>query len=802
MMTSSEHMGPAHLIDRPRLCAELDKALQCRLTLIIAQAGAGKSTLLRQWAAQQTGRAIAMFRIEAADDDPARFVHRLVEALAAVDPAIAKVSALSTFSEGGLGEPVISVLVAALGRMPEVVIVVDDAQRLSNVDLIDDLGELLLQAPGNIHVVLASRADPPIALSQYRLSDELLELRNVELAFTAEEAAQLLERTTGHRLSTPSVRALHARTEGWAAGLQLAGLNLRQVPDPDAFVAAFGGSDRLVADYLAEEVLEALPFDQREILLRMSVLEDMCAGLVHAVTGRDDAQSILEQLHGDSIFLMELDSRREWYRFHHLFRDLLRSQLRAGGSTDERSILSVAADWQLARGRAKEAIEYLLRGRFWERALEAMLSNAFEVLVNGDMPTVVGWLLRVPESTRSNYIDADLLLGTLALEDGGGLGMFLDQDGPAGDQLGARNRRSSDAGFLAAQILLATRPELTAAAACRQIREFPSADKPCIAATGDELGAPQNSAGRLDVLVAGGRAFLLAGQIDQARELLVQGLGEAAAGSHERVGALSTLSLLEAWCGKVKRAESLICEALLSAREAGMLADRSVTDAYLAAVMTSLRRGDADLPAEAEPLRMPATSFPQDQEEPESLSTMLFERAVSSLTLGDPERARGIVGSWPELVLDPDPLAVVQCHILLSWVATCDNEPFEARRHLGDAVKMAEIHGLVGVFVRAGPVILRRLRDISGPQAAFRDIILAHAQQSVDPRQQALPDPLTDRELEILSYLPTRFTNVELADRCFVSVNTIKTHMVHIYRKLDATNRDAAIGRARVLGLL
>jgi LuxR family maltose regulon positive regulatory protein len=294
----------------------------------------------------------------------------------------------------------------------------------------------------------------------------------------------------------------------------------------------------------------------------------------------------------------------------------------------------------------------------------------------------------------------------------------------------------------------------------------------------------------------------LAGQIDQARDLLVQGLGEAPAGSHERVSALSTLSLLEAWCGKVKRAETLICEALLSAREAGMLADRSVTDAYLAAVMTSLRRGDAGTPAGTEPLRLPAASFPQDQEEAESLSTMLFERAVSSLTLGDPERARGIVGSWPELVPDPDPLAVVQCHILLSWVARGDNEPDEALRQLGEAVKMAEIHGLVGVFVRAGPVILRRLRDISGPQAAFRDIILAHAQQSIGPRQQALREPLTDRELEILSYLPTRFTNVELADRCFVSVNTIKTHMVHIYRKLDATNRDAAIGRARILGLL
>lgn len=802
-MASSERPGPNLLVERPLLCAELDKAFQCRLTLIIAQAGAGKSTLLRQWSAGHRDRAFASLSIEAADDDPARLLRRLVDALATVDPAIAKVSPLINLPGAGLGQPVIAALVAAMGRMPDVVLVVDNAQRLSNTDLIDDLGELLWQAPDNMHVVLASRTDPPIALSQYRLHDQLLELRHAELAFGAEEAGELLARTTGHRLSTPNVHALHARTEGWAAGLQLAGLALRHEQDPDAFVAGFGGSDRLVADYLVEEVLDVLPAGQREILLRMSVLDDMCAGLVHAVTGRDDAQAILEQLHAESIFLVELDSRREWFRFHHLFRDLLRSQLRAGGSTDERSIFSVAADWQLARGRAKEAIEYLLRGRFWERALEAMLANALDVLVHGDMLTVVGWLLRIPESTRSNYFDADLLSGVLALEGGSGLGPAMELALHTGDQRGSSLRPPNDAGFLAAQILLTTRPELSAAAACRQLGEFNATDQPDIASTAAETGTTQSQSGVLEVLVAAGRAFLLAGQLEQARELLVQCLGDAPAGSQERVSALSTLSLLEVWSGKVERAEALICEALLSAREAGMLAHPSVTDAYLAAVMTSLRRGDAGLPAEAEPLSMPASRFPQDLEQPELLSTMLFERAVSSLTLGDPERARGIVGSWPELVPDPEPLAVVQCHILLSWVAVSDHEPDDAMRHLTEAVKMAEIHGIVGVFVRAGPSILRRLGDIAGPQAAFRDIILAHARQTSDPRRQVtLADPLTERELEILSYLPTRFTNVELADRCFVSVNTIKTHMVHIYRKLDATNRDAAIGRARILGLL
>ena len=184
------------------------------------------------------------------------------------------------------------------------------------------------------------------------------------------------------------------------------------------------------------------------------------------------------------------------------------------------------------------------------------------------------------------------------------------------------------------------------------------------------------------------------------------------------------------------------------------------------------------------------------------LPAVLFEQAMTSLARGDTQQARGIAGAWDELVPRPEPLSVIQRHILLAGVAISDNAQNEGTRQLSEAVRVAEIYGFVGVFARAGPMILNRLPDVAGPQAAFRDIILARAQKLTAPGPDDLPDPLTDRELEILSYLPTRFTNGELAERCFVSVNTIKTHMAHIYRKLDATDRDAAIDRARVLGLL
>ena len=610
MVTSPQRFGLDHLIDRPSLRSALDGAFERRLSLIVAPAGAGKTTLLRQWSAAHRDRDFVFLDIEAADDHPVHFTRRLVAGLAGVGPALSRVRRLINVPDEGRSAPLIDALATELETLPDVVIIVDDVHRFSNIHPVADLGELAERTPANVHLVVSSRSDPPIALSRYRLHDELLELRQAELAFSEEETAELVESITGHPLNSFNARALRERTEGWAAGLQLAGLSLRHERDPDAFIADFGGSDRLVADYLGEEVLALLPEDQRELLLRMSALDDMCAGLVRAATGCDDAQSVLENLERDSMFLVQLDNRREWFRFHHLFRDLLRSRLRAEGTGAERRILGAAADWHLARSEATYAIEYLLRAQLWDRALEAIFANAEDVIARGDMLTVVRWMLRIPERWRSRRVSEEILSGM--------------------------------------------RPR-----------------------------AP-----------------------------------------------------------------------------------------------TAPLVNDGVLPA------------------------VLFEQAMTSLARGDTQQARGIAGAWDELVPRPEPLSVIQRHILLAGVAISDNAQNEGTRQLSEAVRVAEIYGFVGVFARAGPMILNRLPDVAGPQAAFRDIILARAQKLTAPGPDDLPDPLTDRELEILSYLPTRFTNGELAERCFVSVNTIKTHMAHIYRKLDATDRDAAIDRARVLGLL
>ncbi|MET1052781.1 MAG: LuxR C-terminal-related transcriptional regulator [Mycetocola sp.] len=812
MNVSHHFRARQRLVDRPALLAALDGAFERRLTLIAAQAGAGKTTLLRQWVDAHPERRFTRIDVEAADDDPAHFARRLITAMTVANPASARSSATIAARGDGFGAALISSLASALAGGPETTILLDDVHHFTNVALVSDLGKLIERMPRNAHVVLASRVDPPIALSRYRLNDDVLELRPAQLAFSESESAALLQQISGRALSASQVRSLRDRTEGWAAGLQLAGLRLRNETDAEAFIAEFSGSDRLVADYLGEEVIAGLPPERRRLLLEMSVLDDMCSGLVEAAIGASGAQEILEHLERECMFLIPLDPHRRWFRFHHLFSELLRSRLRAEDPAAELRILTAAADWHLSRSRVRSALDYLLRAQARDGAMETMLSTAADEAAN------------VGAAGASSVRPLHHVLRTAQMNDelfAGVRHAWRDPDDPAiltaaapaasgvaDDTVSAPHRGW---GFVAAQVLWRARPDISVDEARRRLARL-DLDGPSDLTTSPELVA---------VLVSGGRACFLAGATDDARQWLSRALAESACDMVGRVSALSALSLVEAWCRNTARADSLMREALETARDAGMLAHPAIADAYLASVLTALEpqpapagsmtqpglHSDGQWP-EAAP-RSYSTAAPNSPDAhvagdqgPGLVPTVLFERAAASITLGDVEPARRIVAEWGDLVVGDTPLSIVQHHILLARLASIDEAPAEAIRELTAALEVAETHGLVDVFVQAGPLILQRLSMISGPQAAFSDIVRRRVDQHDSQTVSVLAEPLTEREQEILVYLPTRYTNVELARRFFVSVNTIKTHMAHIYRKLDATTRDDAIERAREHGLL
>ena len=355
-------VAPARAVDRAPLRRRLDEALVRPLTLIVAPAGAGKSVLLAQWAATHPELAFVWLEVGVDDDDPVRFAQRLLFGLGGINPDFADLADLTSLHGGGLGTPLLEALEAQLGDLPEVVIVLDDLHHLSNSVLIADLGRLANLLPPNIHLVLSTRTDLPIAWSRHRVRDELTEIRQSDLALDDTDSAVLLERITGRSLGPDRVATLVARTEGWAAGLQLAGMTLRLFDDPDEFITQFSGDDRLIADYLSEEVLLAQPGDRRELLLRVSVLDTMTAELVTLLTGEPSPQLVLEQLERESMFLVPLDTRRVWFRFHHLFQDMLRFKLRAEKPELEAKLLKLAATWHLERGDLSLGLEYLLHG--------------------------------------------------------------------------------------------------------------------------------------------------------------------------------------------------------------------------------------------------------------------------------------------------------------------------------------------------------------------------------------------------------------------------------------------------------
>ena len=394
--------GPG-VVSRPRLTGHLDEWLEQGLVLVCAPAGYGKTVLLANWVRRRQ-RPVAWLSLDEGDNDPSRFWRYTVAALDRVRPGIGeRVGPLlgppTPPSFVGVVTALINELAAQTGD-DEAVLVLDDYHVIGSQPVHASLEFLLEHRPPGLRLVLASRADPPLGLARLRVREQLAELRAAELRFTAEEAAALLRQlVAGADASLPDadVAALTARTEGWAAGLQLAGLSLRGQPDVAGFVADFTGSHRYVLDFLAEEVLECQPAEVRTFLLETSVLERLSGSLSDAVTGRSGGQELLEQVERAGLFLVPLDEVRGWWRFHHLFADLLRARLLEEQPAQVAQLHRNAAAWHQEHGLTEEAIRHAVAagemtwaGRLIERQFDTVSG------LRGEGVTVQRWLAALP----------------------------------------------------------------------------------------------------------------------------------------------------------------------------------------------------------------------------------------------------------------------------------------------------------------------------------------------------------------------------------------------------------------------
>jgi LuxR family maltose regulon positive regulatory protein len=383
---------------RPRLIERLDDGLHRNLTLVSAPAGFGKTTLLGGWVATLP-RPAAWLSLDEGDNDPTRFLAYLVAALRTIAP---------NMGEGVLGAlqspqppPTESILTALLNEMAALaedsVLVLDDYHLVDAGAVNDALTFLLEHLPPRMHLVIATREDPPLPIARLRARGQMSELRAADLRFTPDEAAGFLGGVMGLELSGEEVAALEERTEGWIAGLQLAALSMRGREDVSGFIRAFAGDNRYVLDYLAEEVLGRQPERIRSFLLETSVLERLSGPLCGAVTGQEDGGEMLEALERGNFFVVPLDDKRRWYRYHHLFADVLYAHLMAEQPDLIPALHRRASEWYEHNGSSTDAIRHALAAEDFGRAAGLVELAVPEMRRSRQEATLLGWFEALPE---------------------------------------------------------------------------------------------------------------------------------------------------------------------------------------------------------------------------------------------------------------------------------------------------------------------------------------------------------------------------------------------------------------------
>ena len=398
---------PTRTVARPRLDRALDRIPPGGIGLVVAPAGSGKSVLLGQWMRSSTSTACHV-QVTPAHDDPVVFARALASAIAPVasdfDP---RVTDLVAASGSGLGMVFVRRLLVGLEELDdELVIMLDDVHRLTNPTVWADLDQLIERLPGNVRLVLSARWDPPVRLQALQLLSRAVEIRARDLAFNTDEARGLIEGVSGRRLSDAQTEALVDRTDGWGAGLQLAAISLQRFADVDGFIDGFTGSNKLVADYLAEEIIDDLEPDVRRFLLHTSVLEWLSTDVCNAVTGETGAEAMLDLLARRSLFLVQPERHGERLRYHHLFADLLRDRLRATEPDEEPRLRGRAAAYLLGNGDLAEAIEQLLAAGDGSQVVRVIIERGQGFFEREENLTVARWLT----TAQAQHVDMPVAL--------------------------------------------------------------------------------------------------------------------------------------------------------------------------------------------------------------------------------------------------------------------------------------------------------------------------------------------------------------------------------------------------------
>jgi len=862
--------GAEGIVSRSRLVGRL--GAQARVTVVSAPAGSGKTVLLRSWIGQAgVAGSAAWVPAGRGERDPPRFWLSLLAALRQTDAGSALVRDLTAAPDLD-GWVITERLLADLAPLEDRVwLVVDDAHELGP-DALRQLELLILRAPPELRFVLATRHDVRLGLHRLRLEGELAEIREPDLRFTVAEARELF---AAAGVDLPEVAPLVERTEGWAAGLRLAALSLAGHPDPGRLAADFSGTERTVAEYLLAEVLDRQDEPVRRLLLRTSILERVNGELAGLLTGDSGGERLLADLEAANAFVVALDPGRSWFRYHHLFADLLQLQLRRTEPDQVAGLHRAVARWFAGHGYPVQAIRHAQAALDWDLAARLLADYWPGLYLDGQAAVIHELLGGFPAGARA----ADAELAAVAAGDELARGSLE----AAGQYLALAERASVPEGRAGqAQLLLGMVRLLLArqrgdpaavAEEARRLQALAEAPEAAQAGLGDELRAlALISLGSIEFWVARfeeagryldhgvalarriGRPYLeftglvYAAVIEFWRSFaLAVERGRQAAELAERHGwtdepgaGLASLIVggVLVWQGQLEEAEPWMQRAERTLRAEAEPASALIIRAHRG--LLELARGrDVDALAAfqaadqlagrlAEPNLMVLTNrsflvhalvrLGETQRAEQALAgladqdrdggVMRISLAALRLAQDDPHAAIAAVapvldGSAP--VRWPGWLA--QAFLLEAIARDALGNPLAAASSLEHALDVAEPDGVLTMFLlHPVPGLLERhARQRTAHAALVADILslLAGRRSAPPPAGPPLPlEPLSDSELRVLRYLPTNLSGPEIAAELYVSHNTVRTHISHLYAKLGTHTRAEAVARARALGLL
>ncbi len=873
LLKTKLHIPPTRLnpVPRPRLIEKLNEGLTRPLTLISAPPGFGKTTLLTAWLEQST-RPAAWFSIDERDNDLARFLAYLVAALETVQAGIGRQSLNRLHSRRAPAlESIMTLLsndIAAIPHDPSTplgagfVLVLDDYHLIELQAIHEAMGFLLDRLPPPMHLVIATRADPPLPLARLRARGQLVELRAPDLRFSPDEAAAFLNERMGLNLTSEQIAALDARAEGWIAGLQLAALSMQGRQDIAGFVNAFAGSHRFVLDYLTEEVLRRQTPEIQSFLLQTSILDQMNASLADAITGRNDGAQALAQLEKANLFVVPLDDKREWYRYHHLFDDLLQNRLQESQPEQIVELHRRASAWYEQNGFVNEAIDHALAAQEFKRAARLIEQIAPALLIRSEDRTLRNWLAALPET----LIQANPSLGVWYATALAGSGNF--------DLMEARLSHLDDAqldplvhGVAALMratvaLLRSDLPHAIEAAhhalATTTVTDStdPQAEFSNITALFLTmlLAEAETAAGKLRNAAASyhrqiemrasttlvdfssifsgyahvrlAELFYEWNELDAAAQHAEQGLAIARLERNEEFESYALIALAQ-----IKQAQGDLAGAIELGKQAMTLARkrnvpveiRFIAARHVKILIQQDRLDDAAQAAREIPADDLATWFMQGAQAPVANARLLiarreFDRAAPALEqLQVQTQASG------------ETRMLIEVLALLALARHGQGDDAQATTTLTRALSLAEPEGYVRTFVDLGEPMKFMISDLrfqidtnpeNQPLVEYVNRLLAafpvavvetnHKSETLAPAASAgvinlkssMAEPLSERELAVLRLIDQGLSNPEIADRLVVAVSTVKTHINNIYGKLGVASRTQALARAREIKLL